>query len=465
MARSFKLPDLGEGIYEGEILSVEVSAGDEVKEGDTLMEIETDKAAVEVPSPFTGTVEEVLVKAGDVVQVGDVLVKFSGGEGDGEEEGPDKKEASAESAKEVKKDEPGEKEEKKPVKESSPQETGKKEETEKEEQEKAEQEEAEPKKEGPVPASPATRRLARELGVDLHRVTPSGPKGLVTAEDVRKFSEKGGEEAPVERGTTGEKEKPSKARPITVPSPELPDFEKWGETERIPVKPIRRATARQMALSWSQIPHVANYGDVDLTRLEAFRQKHRSEVEEQGGKLTLTVFALKAAVSALKAHPNFNASLDMEKGEIIRKHYYHIGVAVATDDGLIVPVLRDVDQKSIMDLSIELADLVERTRDRKVKLEEMQGGSFTITNAGPMGGGSFAPVINYPQAAILGMGYAGMKPVVMEKTKERYDIVPRLILPFVLSFDHRILDGADAFAFMETFKQALQDPEEMLMMM
>ncbi len=463
MARPFKLPDLGEGIHEGEILSVEVSAGDEVKEGDILLEIETDKAAVEVPSPFTGTVKEVLVKSGDVVQVGDVLVTFSGDEVGGEEEKPEKKQAAAGDSEKEKKDESQEVEEREIRKELSQHETEKKEKTGKDEQVK--EKNVEQEKKGPVPASPATRRLARELGVDLHQVTPSGPKGLVTAEDVKTFSEKGGKEYPAVKETAGEKEKSAPARPITVPGPELPDFEKWGETEKIPVKPIRRATAKQMALSWSQIPHVANYGDVDLTRLETLRQKHRTEVEEKGGKLTLTVFALKAAVSALKVHPNFNASLDMEKGEIIRKHYYHIGVAVATDDGLIVPVLRDVDQKSIMDLSVELSDLVERTRNRKVTLEEMQGGSFTITNVGPMGGGRFSPVINYPQVAILGMGSAGMQPVVMEKAKEQYDIVPRLILPFVLCIDHRILDGADALAFMQTFKQVMQDPEEMLIMM
>ena len=463
MARSFKLPDLGEGIHEGEILSVEVSAGDEVKEGDILLEIETDKAAVEVPSPFTGIVKKVLVKPGDVVQVGDVLVTFSGDEEGEDEEKPDEKQAAAGAAEEIKNDEPREKEERETGKEPPPQESGKREKTDKGEQIKDNK--VELKKKGPVPASPATRRLARELGVDLHLVIPSGPMGLVTAEDVKTFNEKGGKTKPAGKKAAGEKEKSAPARPITVPGPELPDFEKWGETENVPVKPIRRATARQMALSWSQIPHVANYGDVDLTRLETLRQKHRAEVEEKGGKLTLTVFALKAAVSALKVHTNFNASLDMEKGEIIRKHYYHIGVAVATDDGLIVPVLRDVDQKSIMDLSIELRELVERTRNRKVKLEEMQGGSFTITNVGPMGGGRFSPVINYPQVAILGMGSAGMQPVVMEKAKDRYDIVPRLILPFVLCIDHRILDGADAFAFMQTFKQVMQDPEEMLMMM
>ena len=437
MSRSLKLPDLGEGIYEGEILSIEVSAGDEVEEGDILLEIETDKAAVEVPSPYTGTVNEILVKAGDVVRVGDILVTFSGGE-----EAEDKETISVKQADER----PQEKREN-PLPE-------KKEELDKEHKP---VEKSGRKKTGPVPASPSTRRLARDLGVDLNMVTPSGPKGLVTAQDVRSFSEKEGEASPAEKKTAED------SRPIKIPGPELPDFSIWGKIEKITVKPVRRVTAGQMALSWSLIPHVANYDDADLTRLEAFRQKHKAGVEEKNGKLTLTVFALKAVVSALKAHPDFNASLDMDKGEIIRKHYYHVGVAVATDNGLIVPVVRNVDRKSIFDLSVELKDLFARTRDRKVKLDELQGGSFTITNVGPMGGSRFTPVINYPQVAILGMGSAHMQPAVIEKKKGEYDIVPRLTMPFVLCFDHRILDGADAMAFIKTFKQALQDPEEMLM--
>jgi len=220
-----------------------------------------------------------------------------------------------------------------------------------------------------------------------------------------------------------------------------------------------------MALAWSQIPHVNSYEDVELTELEAFRQKYKAEVEEEGGRLTLTVFALKAVVGALKAHPNFNASLDMERGEIILKHYYHVGVATATDDGLIVPVVRDVDRKSLVDLSIELKELVERTRRRKLKLEEMQGGTFTITNVGTMGGGQFAPIINFPQVAILGMGSARMQPVVIDKGEKGYDLAPRLILPVVLCVDHRVLDGADAMSFIKTVKVSLQDPEQLLMRM
>lgn len=445
MARSFKLPDLGEGIHEGEIIAVRVSAGDEVKEGDILLEVETDKAAVEVPSPYTGTVAEVLVKQGDLVKVGDVLISFGNGE-----------EAEAEKAPEKKPSPPTEAEKEEGKKEAA---AGKEADGKPEPEKKPA-----PRKEGPVPASPSTRRLARELGVDLHEVPPSGPQGLVTAEDVRAFGGKK-EKAGAEEEKPPAEERPAEARPITTPVPELPDFTKWGPVEKIPVKSVRRATARQMALAWSQIPHVNSYDDVELTALEAFRQKHKAEVEEQGGRLTLTVFALKAVVGALKAHPNFNASLDVERGEIILKHYYHVGVATATDDGLIVPIVRDVDRKSVVELSLELKDLVERTRRRKLKLEEMQGGTFTITNVGTMGGRQFAPIINFPQVAILGMGSARMQPVVIDKGEKGYDIVPRLILPVVLCIDHRVLDGADAMSFLQTLKDSLQDPEQLLMRM
>ena len=314
-----------------------------------------------------------------------------------------------------------------------------------------------------MPASPATRRLARELGVDLHRVTPTGPQGLVTAEDVRGFAGKG-EEAEKKRERPAEEEK-AEARPIIISMPSLPDFTKWGPVDRVAVKSVRRATVKQMTVAWSQIPHVSSYDEVDLSKLDAFRQKHKADIEARGGKLTFTVFALKAAVGALKLYPNFNASLDTEAGEIVFKRYFHVGVAVATDDGLIVPVIRDVDRKSIAELSIELSDLVERTRARKIKLEEMQGGTFTITNVGPMGGGQFAPIINFPEVAILGMGAARMKPVAVRKGEDRYEVVPRLIMPIVVCIDHRVLDGADAMRFLKTFREALEDPEELLITM
>jgi pyruvate dehydrogenase E2 component (dihydrolipoamide acetyltransferase) len=440
MAKEFKLPDLGEGIHEGEILSVRVAVEDSVKEGDIILEVETDKAAVEVPSPFTGVVEEIRVKPGDTVNVGDVMMTFRVGEEAARPEKPAEKKVEEKPPREKPEKKPPEAEEKRP--EEKP-------------------------REGPIPASPATRRLARELGVDLRQVKPSGPAGLVTAEDVRAFAE--GKAKPIEkREEKVEKEreeKPREAKPLAVSAPKLPDFSKWGPVERVPLRSIRKATAKQMAVAWSQIPHVSNHDVADMTKLDAFRKKHKAEIAAKGGKLTHTVFALKAIATALKAFPRFNASMDTEAGEIVLKHYYHIGVAVATEDGLIVPVIRDVDRKSVSDLSVELKALAEKTRARKVTLEELQGGTFSVTNVGGMGGGQFVPIINYPQVAILGMGAAGMKPAVVGTEKEGFRIEPRLMMPLVLCIDHRILDGADAIPFMRMVVELLEDPERLFMMM
>ena len=428
MARSFKLPDLGEGVHEGEVLAVHVSVGQEVKEGDIILEVETDKAAVEIPSPFTGTVSEVLVKQGDTVKVGDVMITFSNGE-EAEVVDVQKPEEmpaeAAETEKVVSLTEAG-------------------------------------KRKGPVPASPATRRLARELGVDLHRVTPTGSGGLVSADDVRAFADTGKEmvEAPAAAEVI-----PAEAPALTIPSPTLPDFSKWGPVERVPFRSIRRATAKQMVIAWSQIPHVTSQDEVDITKLETFRQKHKAEIEAEGGRLTMTVFALKAVATALKTYPQFNATLDVEAGEIVIKNYYHIGVAVNTENGLIVPVVRDVDRKSIKELAVEIQDIVQKTRSRKISRDDLQGGTFTITNAGAMGGGYFAPIINFPEVAILGMGQGRLQPAVIDKGDGEHEIAPRLIMPIVLCIDHRVLDGADAIKFLKMVIEALEDPDELLITM
>jgi pyruvate dehydrogenase E2 component (dihydrolipoamide acetyltransferase) len=431
MSRSFKLPDLGEGIHEGEVLAVLVVAGQEVNEGDIILEVETDKAAVEIPSPHTGTVKEILVKPGDVVKVGDVMLTFSNSEEAAVEETADRAEEIAAEPTPVEATVGG----------------------------------VPPRKAGPVPASPATRRVARELGVDLRQVPPSGPAGLVTAEDVRAFAKQGKTEIEATEEPSTPAAVSVDVQPSAVSIPALPDFTRWGPVERAPFRSIRRATAKQMSLAWSQIPHVTSQDTVDITRLEAFRQKHKAEIEAIGGKLTLTVFALKAVATALKTYPNFNATLDTKAGEIIIKQYYHIGVAVNTDNGLIVPVIRDVDRKSIKELSIELNELVQRTRERKTKLDELQGSTFTITNAGAMGGGFFAPIINYPEVAILGMGQGRLQPAVMRKGDDGHEIVPRLIMPIVLCIDHRVLDGADAIRFLRVIVDSLEDPDELLMSM
>jgi pyruvate dehydrogenase E2 component (dihydrolipoamide acetyltransferase) len=421
MAREFKLPDLGEGIHEGEVLAVRVSVGQAVKEGDIILEVETDKAAVEIPSPYSGTVLSVDVRPGETVKVGQVLLTFSQ---DGEKvETPSKPAQPA----------------KKPVPASA---TGS-------------------GRKGPVPASPATRRLARELGVDLTNVPPSGAAGQVTADDVRAFAAHRKDPAAAPSSTAGPA---AGAVPIAAIGgvAELPDFAKWGAVERLPFRSIRRATARQMSLAWSQIPHVNSQEMVDVTRLEAFRRKHKQEVAAQGGRLTFTVFALKAATSVLKAYPHINSSLDAAAGEIVIKKYYHLGVAVNTAEGLMVPVIRNVDNKSIKELAVELHELVQKADARKIGLEELQGGTFTITNPGALGGWGFVPIINPPQVAILGLGQGRLQPAVV-MGEQGPEIVPRLIMPVVLSIDHRVLDGADSVNFLKRFKQIMEDPDELLM--
>jgi len=284
---------------------------------------------------------------------------------------------------------------------------------------------------------------------------------MVTAEDVRAFASK------EKRGERAAEDPSAGAEPVVVAGaapPGLPDFTKWGSVERLPLRSIRKATARQMALAWSQIPHVSSQDDIDVTRLEALRRRNKQAVEKQGGRLTLTVFAVKAAAAALRQFPQFNVSLDVAKGEIVRKHYLHVGVATDTGEGLVVPVLRNADRKSITELAVELRDLVERTRTRKVDLEELQGGTFTITNIGAAGGrGHFSPIINYPEAAILGMGAARLKPVIRKTETGSTQIVARMILPVVLAIDHRVLDGIDAARFLEFFRTAIDNPEKMLL--
>jgi pyruvate dehydrogenase E2 component (dihydrolipoamide acetyltransferase) len=453
MAREFKLPDLGEGIHEGEVISVLVSVGDKVEEGDPILEVETDKASVEIPSPFTATVEAIQVEAGDTVSVGDVLMTFS----DVESEADVEQLAGEESAREKGTEE---KEEKQPQKEKTTEKKSQEAAEAKKEKEKAEPERETAARREAVPASPSTRRLARELDVDLRQVEPSGPGGRVTADDVRSAAEGKQKKKPAREAERPERE----AAEAAAPAPELPDFSRWGSVERQPLRSIRKATARQMALAWSQIPHVTTQDEVDLTRLERLRQRHKQTVEAEGGKLTVTVFAVKAVAAALKKFPQFNTALDMENREIIQKKYCHVGVATDTGEGLVVPVLRDVDRKSIFEIAVEFNDLVQRTRARQIDLEEMKGGCMTVTNIGAAGGrGHFAPIINYPETAILGLSAARMQPVVRTTENGDHRMEPRLIMPVVITIDHRVLDGVDSTRFLEFFRTAMEDPEAMLL--
>ncbi len=457
MPVEFKLPDLGEGIHEGEIIEVLVRPGDSVKDGQPVLVVETDKATAEVPAPVTGTVKEVRVKAGQTVKVGDVLMVFLK-EGESEEE---LKKPAPEKRPEEKRETRPPAQEAERLAEVSEKTTAKT------EAGKGEKPTSPPPEGAPVAAAPSTRRLARELGVDLNEIKPSGPGGRITPEDVRAAAEAAKkppaapERAPAVKEAAGEGEPKAPAPPEAAA---LPQFDKAGPIERLPLRSIRRATAKHLALSWSQIPHVTHMDTADITELEEFRRKHKKQVEDQGGALSLTVFAVKAVVSALKKFPRFNASLDMQAEEIILKHYYSIGIAVDTDRGLIVPVIRDVDRKSIVEIAVELKQTAERARDGKTTVEDLQGGTFTITNIGSLGGTWFSPIINYPQAAILGMAQARLQPVVVGDEKSN-KIATRLILPLLITFDHRLLDGADAARFLNSVIEALQSPEELMMIM
>ncbi len=442
MPSEFKLPDLGEGIHEAEIVEVLVSVGDSVEDGQSILILETDKATTEVPSPVTGVVKEIRVQPGDVVQVGDVLMVFEeAGEGKAAV-GPAPAVAEKPAREARKPAEPGERE---PAPEPAATKTPT---------------EAKPAAKGPVPAAPSTRRLARELGVDLHRVTPSGAGGRVTDDDVRAFAGQAEQPAAAAEKRPAE---PAPGKPAAAEAPSLPDFSQWGEVERMPLRSIRRATAKRMALAWSQIPHVTHEDVADVTALEAFRHKHKEAIADKGGTLSMTVLVLKAVVAGLKAHPRFNASLDTEAEEIILKHYYHLGVAVDTDRGLIVPTIKDVDRKSIIELAIELNQLTERIRNGDVNREDTVGGTFTITNVGSLGGTGLAPIINYPQVAILGMAQARLQPVV-QGDEDRFQIVPRRMLPLVVGFDHRVVDGADAARFLNVVIEALESPDKLFLM-
>jgi pyruvate dehydrogenase E2 component (dihydrolipoamide acetyltransferase) len=424
MARDFRLPDLGEGLTEAEIVKVLVAEGDQVQEDQPVLLVETEKAQVELPSPFGGKVAKVHVRAGERVKVGSVLFSFDapGGAAAPTHATPapaarPSRAAAAPAAAPA------------PAAAASP------------------------------AATPATRRLARELGVDLAGVTGSGPGGRITDEDVR--------------GAAGKA--PAAARPSDAPRPEgpaepgrpldlarelpaLPRFEQWGPVEREPLRGIRRRSAEHLALAWSVIPHVTQHDEADITALETLRRRHQERVKGWGGELTLTVLLVKAAAIVLQAHPRFNASLDHQSGELVLKRYYHIGVAVDTEHGLVVPVVRDVDKKRVRELAIELPKLAARTREGKASLEDLRGGTFTVTNTGALGGTGATPIINYPEVAILGVGRAREMPVARDG-----QVVVRLILPLSLAFDHRVIDGMAAARFGSDFVRLLADPERLLL--
>jgi pyruvate dehydrogenase E2 component (dihydrolipoamide acetyltransferase) len=440
MAIEIQLPELGEGVEGGEVVDVKVAPGAEVNEGQALLEVEAEKSTVEIPSPMASRITKVLVRKGDKVTTGQPLFLVEAAAGS---KGQASKAVTAPAARAEAGPTPAQTakpvtttdRQPDPVPVAAREGNGRR----------TEAPEFQPldTPERLVPAGPATRRLARELGVALARVRGTAPGGRVTQEDVKAFvKELAAGSAAAARGSLPQ-------------APPLPDFERWGPIERQPLESVRRKTAEQMALAWSLIPHVTQHDLADITDLEAFRKQQQ---DASGPKLTVTAFALKAAAIALHQFPRFNASLDLGAGQLIVKRYYHLGLAVDTERGLLVPVLRDVDKKSVAQLAGEMAELAERARQKKLSADDMRGGTFTITNLGGIGGTGFTPIINYPEVAILGLSRSRLQPAVRDG-----QIVPRLLLPLSLSYDHRVIDGADAARFVRRLAEMLENPLLMLL--
>jgi pyruvate dehydrogenase E2 component (dihydrolipoamide acetyltransferase) len=441
MARDFKLPDLGEGLTEAEIVRVLVAEGEEIKEDQAVLLVETEKAQVELPSPFGGRVATVHVQPGERVKVGAVLLSFAdaGTGGRGAAPAPPAPARAAAPAPAV----------------SAPAAPA-----------------AAPAPSLPPAATPATRRLARELGVELALVRGTGPGGRILDVDVRAAAGGGAataapaaaSPAAVVRAAAPAPATPAApaeaARPLAAPVslPSLPRFEQWGPVEREPLRGIRRRSAEHLSVAWAAIPHVTQHDQADVTELETMRRRQQKREGGENADLTLTVFLVKAAAMVLRAHPRFNASLDHGTGELVVKRYYNIGVAVDTDQGLMVPVVRGVEGKGIRDLAAELARLVARAREGKATIEDLRGGSFTVTNTGALGGTGATPIINYPEVAILGVGRARQTPVVRDG-----QIVPRLVLPLSLAFDHRVIDGMAAARFSTDLVGLLEAPERLFL--
>jgi pyruvate dehydrogenase E2 component (dihydrolipoamide acetyltransferase) len=442
----FKLPELGENISQGDLVRLMIAPGAKVSEGQPVMELETDKAVVEVPSSVSGIVKEVKVKEGEKIKVGQVIFTLEGGvaapppartsnapvehvtgqhgarlafqaairaEGKTEEQAlpPDQPQPAA------------------PIF-SMPAQLGKVAGTEHRQA---------------IPAAPHVRRLAREIGIDIYEVKGTGPGGRISEDDVKICA----------KALLSAAASATQAPPLAghFAQPKLPDFAKWGKVERVSMRGVRRKTAEHLAEAWNTIPHVTQHDRADITELEQLRARFAPKAEEAGGKMTVTAIALKVCSAALKVFPQFNASIDIEKEEIVYKQYINIGVAADTDRGLLVPVIRDVDKKNIVELAVELSQLSKKARDKKITPEDMQGGTFTITNLGGIGGVGFTPIVNHPEVAILGLSRSRIEP---EWINGKFE--PRLILPLSLSYDHRLIDGADAARFLRWIAEAFEQP-------
>ncbi|MCF6463484.1 dihydrolipoamide acetyltransferase family protein [Clostridium sp. Cult1] len=429
MKFEFRFPDIGEGIAEGTLIKWLVKEGEDIEEGQSVAEVETDKVTTEIPSPRTGKVSELKAEEGDVINVGDVFITIDIlgdiDEVDKKDELPDKNEVVEEETAGVVGEVIASSEEIPPSTEG---------------QGDFSQESRKVK----VLATPVARKMAKDLGVDISKVKGTGPSGRVMKEDIRKAKEamvKSKEERKIPE--LGHKER------ILIEDERI---------ERIPLTRIRKTIAEQMAASRFTIPHTTAMDEIDVTELYEFRKKYKERLREEEVNLTFLPFILKAVITALKEFPEFNSSLDEENDELILKHFYHIGIATDTDRGLMVPVLRNGDKKSIVEIAKEIEDLSSRAKDNKIELRELKGSTFTITNYGSIGGQFGIPIINYPESAILGIGRIVKKPIVKDD-----EIVIARMLPLSLSYDHRIIDGASGARFLNLLSELLKDPEILLL--
>jgi len=457
----FKVPELGENVVGGDVTRVMVNVGDTITRDQPVLELETDKATIEVPSSVAGVVKEVRVKKGEKIKVGAVVltVEDASGNGAGAAKAADSSAAVAEAGKadaasadggkaEARTESPAKNEEARPAEApraeskvlAMPQ------------RQVAEAAPAPPPAAAPradrggaaAPASPSVRRRAREIGVDINDVQGSAPGGRISQEDVKEHARR----ILSSVGSAGAGAA-SGARAARA----LPDFQKWGEVERQPWSNIRRVTAEHLGYAWSTIPHVTQFDKADITELEQLRKKFKDQVAKAGGNLTVTAMLVRILATAVRKFPQFNASIDAERGELIFKKFVNVGVAVDTDRGLLVPVIRNADRKNIQEIAIEINQLAAKARDKKLTIEEMSGGGISVSNLGGIGGTAFTPIVNWPEVAILGVSRGAMEPVWKDGQFE-----PRLMLPLSLSYDHRVIDGADGMRFMKWLVEAIEQP-------
>jgi len=424
-----KLPKLGEGADSGVVVGIFVKEGDTVAKDQPIMELENEKAVASIPSTGAGIVEKIHVKNGDRIGVGQKIITIA----DGAAPAAAAPEATAPAPKPAAK---------KTVAKAAPV-------LEAADDEPVAESADEIVNENPT-ASPSVRKAAREFGIDLRKIHGSESGGRITGGDVKNYI------ARLIRAASRPATVVAEAAPAK-PAPMQVDFSQWGPILKKPITPLRKVIARRMSESWNTVARVTQFDDIDFTKLGELRKKFAADYEKKGVKLTLTPFVLKAVAATLKQHPIFNSSLDEVASEIILKEYIHLGIAVDTDQGLMVPVIRDVDKKSLFDLAKELESLAAKARDRKITADEMKGGTFTISNQGAIGGAHFTPIINLPEVAILGLGRGALKPVVRDGKVE-----VRMMTPMALSYDHRVVDGGSAARFTVDLLAAFHDFKEEL---